>query len=86
MSVLISDCYEIANSNLNNSKAKQLYSFPKSERFPSRHKIVNRQLCYEKSPMYDGKKISLKFGTERRVDPFYKREQTPPPDTYQIDS
>ncbi len=86
MSVLISDCYEISQSNLNNSKAKQLYSFPKSDRFTSNHRLANPKLCYEQSPLFKGKKLVVKFGSEKRVDPFYKREQTPPPDKYQIES
>ena len=36
MSITVSDCFEIARSCLNTSKAKQLYSFPKEHRFTVR--------------------------------------------------
>ena len=36
MSVTVSTCFDIAKSCVNDSKAKQLYSFPKEERFPER--------------------------------------------------
>lgn len=33
MSITVSDCFEIARSCTNTSKAKQLYSFPHERRF-----------------------------------------------------
>lgn len=40
MSVTLSNCQEICNSPLNCSKAKMLYSFPRSQRFRSSKKIL----------------------------------------------
>lgn len=40
MSVTLSNCQEICNSPLNSSKAKMLYSFPRSQRFRSSKKIL----------------------------------------------
>lgn len=46
MSVTISNCEEIAHCPLNNSKAKMLYTFPKSERFKSVCKVLYEFLLY----------------------------------------
>ncbi len=40
MSVTVSNCDDICNSPLNNSKSKMLYTFPKSQRFSSSKRIL----------------------------------------------
>ncbi len=40
MSIVESDCYEIATNPLNNSKAKQLYSFPQGPRFSHQPRVM----------------------------------------------
>lgn len=40
MSITISNCNEICNSPLNNSKSKMLFTFPRSQRFRSSKKIL----------------------------------------------
>jgi hypothetical protein len=40
MSITLSNCNEICNSPLNSSKAKMLYTFPKSQRFRNSKKIL----------------------------------------------
>eukprot|EP00347_Sterkiella_histriomuscorum_P008814 403343646 len=85
MSILISDCYEIANSALNTSKAKQLYSIPKSERFHSHTKQPTKVLCYEIPTTLVNQ--GTKFSIDQRKDPFEpkKREdQTPSPTSYNL--
>jgi hypothetical protein len=34
MSKIVADCMDVSRSPLNSSQTKQLYSFPKTERFP----------------------------------------------------
>ena len=49
MSVVISDCKFISRNQLNNSKAKFLWSFGKDERFKLTNKYQNSSACYYSS-------------------------------------
>jgi predicted transcriptional regulator len=47
MSITVSNCVSICNSPLNNSMSKNLFSFPKQERFKEHKKILNEKIQYE---------------------------------------
>ncbi len=66
-------------SPLNNSKFKQLYSFPKADRFTNQSYI-------SKAPYYDNKvssmgKRSTSFGYGTKIS-FENKAAVPPPDHY----
>ena len=81
MSVLISDFQEISNSNVNTSKSKQLYSFPKTERFRSITHVNTPVIGYDLPSTLEKK--GTKFAIGERKDPFRpKGERTPSPTSY----
>ena len=89
MSLNITSSAEIARHQTNNSPAKALFSFPKSERF-RRPKSYSNALCYEVNSSLNNKKsgrtlVKTTFGIKRPVL-FYDKEQLakPTPVTYRI--
>lgn len=68
MSVTISNCHQICNSPTNASKAKMLYSFSKSCRFPSKKKFKYTLLLllscdkFYNIPKVQARATSLGFG------------------------
>lgn len=81
MSVKISNCESINKSNLNNSPAKQLYSFPKDERFKTPDPYHTR-IAYEPSQNF-GKyhvqtNVPTTFGVQR-PELFHSKEKLAKP-------
>ena len=91
MLACVSDCDQICSNPTNNSKSKQLFSFPKGKRF-SHYKIpYNKEICYELPSEFIKKDIpvhgkSTQFGIGDRPDIFPQKEQNkkPSPDTYSL--
>ena len=86
MSVTVSNCYEIAKSCLNTSKAKQLYSFPKEMRFVSEmrrqyHNPSQMIGFYDSQISAVNRDGGVKIGTERKPDNIFSgaRDRTPSP-------
>lgn len=83
MSVIVSTPNQICNHQLNHSKSKSLYSFPKSERFTS----TKRPLCdnfYELPDSKNKRKAGFGYGT--KSDFTSNKFKTPAPTKYQIDT
>ena len=68
MSFTDSNCFEISNSALNNSKAKQLFSFSKAKRFAPPIKSQNIVNAYDLPS--NRSRVGTKFGTSPKRDPF----------------
>ena len=73
MSVLISDCYDIANSQVNTSKAKQLYSFSKTNRFGVQARKNHNVLAYDIPGSQSN--IGTKFTKSERKSPFVPQQK-----------
>ena len=84
MSVTVSNCYEIARSCINNSKAKQLYSIPKEERFPARKDLGPTPIHYYNKNLDSFVPNGANFGTSIKDNIFLKRDQTPSPTSYNV--
>lgn len=91
MSVTVSNCFEIARSCLNTSKAKQLYSFPKESRFTHESRMQNHnpsQLLgfYDARISAINQEGGVKIGTERKPENIFiggtTRDRTPSPGQY----
>jgi hypothetical protein len=73
MSVTVSNCFDIAKSCINTSKAKQLYSFPKELRFPDELRNQNHMPSYSLG-FYDAKISAFNYnggvriGTEKKPE------------------
>ncbi len=81
MSITVSTPTQICNSQLNSSKSKQLYSFPKTARFNENHK----PLCdnfYEIPSSRSRRKAGFGYGT--KYDFTRGRFMTPAPNKYDI--
>ena len=85
MSVTVSDCFDIARSCLNNSKSKQLFSFPNEKRFANLSRPATSMLSYVQN-LDTFSTMGARIGTERKVDIFKKRDRTPSPGHYRTKS
>ena len=84
MSVTVSNCVQICNSPLNRSKAKQLFSFSKANRFP--HKAT-QSLCNSFYPLPSTKdKRAAGIGYGVRIDFSQGKNHNPPPNKYDLKS
>jgi len=81
MSITLSTAQQISNSQLNTSKSKQLYSFPKSKRFNDLKKPICDQI-YEIPSSISKRKAAFGYGTK---SDFTKGKNTgPAPGHYEI--
>ncbi|KRX09777.1 hypothetical protein PPERSA_02649 [Pseudocohnilembus persalinus] len=80
MSLIVSTPQQIHSSPLNQSKSKQLYSFPKSERFKYVGKSVCNQFCYDLPPVIDKRKAGIGYGN--KYDFTKSHSTTPAPNNY----
>ena len=81
MSIIVSSPEQICKSQLNTSKSKQLYSFPKSRRF----KEYTRPLCdsiYNIPDKFSKRKAAFGYGD--KTDFTKDRQKTPAPNNYLI--
>ena len=81
MSITVSKPQDICNSQLNHSKSKSLYSFPKSKRFNTN----NKPLCdafYETTTTLSHRKAA--FGYGKKSDFTSGKMKTPAPCAYNI--
>eukprot|EP01017_Pseudomicrothorax_dubius_P025273 TRINITY_DN270_c0_g2_i1.p1 TRINITY_DN270_c0_g2~~TRINITY_DN270_c0_g2_i1.p1 ORF type:complete len:286 (-),score=49.84 TRINITY_DN270_c0_g2_i1:118-975(-) len=81
MSLTVSNCYEICNSPLNSSTAKNLYSFPKDKRFRDEVKLTCDRI-YELPPVREKRSAALGYGN--KYDFTKQKNASPPPGSYNI--
>mmetsp|Transcript_29595 Transcript_29595/g.22007 ORF Transcript_29595/g.22007 Transcript_29595/m.22007 type:complete len:127 (+) Transcript_29595:13-393(+) len=62
------------------STSHQLYSFPKASRFPPDRRPACDKSCYTIQTLRP--KVSIYFGTGKRLSSLDNRNQAPPPGTY----
>eukprot|EP01017_Pseudomicrothorax_dubius_P003770 TRINITY_DN10613_c0_g1_i1.p1 TRINITY_DN10613_c0_g1~~TRINITY_DN10613_c0_g1_i1.p1 ORF type:complete len:285 (+),score=39.55 TRINITY_DN10613_c0_g1_i1:144-998(+) len=82
MSIIISDPNQIFNSPLNSSTAKQLYSFPKGQRFKDLIKPSHNGSIYELPSMREKRAASFGYGS--KYDFTKDRSNSPPPGSYNV--
>lgn len=70
---------DIRNSQLNNSKFKQLYSFPKANRFINQNYISQAPYYDNKITSLGTRATSLGYGNKYTLE---NKEEIPPPNTY----
>ena len=91
MSVVVSTCAQIAQSPLNRSSAKQLFSFPKAPRFrPASTRNAYQPLLSPSCDSYYNLPTTrlqraTNFGYGGRLD-VARRNASPPPNTYALPS
>jgi len=79
--MIMSTCQQISQSPVNTSTAKQLFSFPKAERFPKIKKNLNDKIAYDLPGVRAVR--SAAFGYGNRYD-FGGKSKSPPPTAYTL--
>jgi hypothetical protein len=84
MSVTVSTWFDISRSCVNTSKAKQLYSIPKDERFHERQYFGATPIHYYNENLDSFAKKGASIGVAKKDDIFRKRDRTPSPTSYYL--
>ncbi|KAL4443097.1 hypothetical protein ABPG74_002164 [Tetrahymena malaccensis] len=81
MSVTVSSGFQICNSPLNNSKSKQMYSFPKETRFKNNANSQSANVFYDLPSMRMTRSTAIGYGS--KYDFTKQNTRTPAPNAYE---
>lgn len=83
MSVTVSTCEQVNRAPTNNSTAKQLYSFPKANRFGTNSKLLHQSIGYNLPTTKAARFTSFGYGSRNG---FNRKGSGPSPGTYDLPS